>query len=340
MKAVVYSEYGPPEVLKVKEISTPVPGDNEVLVRNYATTVNYGDLTARNFPAISPREFNMPMLFWIMAKLYFGSGKPRNGILGSEFAGEIAAVGKNVTTFKPGDRVFGYLGQAMGAYAQYIRMPESGCLTTMPAGLSYEEAAVLPYGAIMALPLLRKMQIRAGQKVLINGASGGIGSAAVQIAKHFGAEVTGVCGGQRMNFVQSLGADKVIDYAKEDFTRNGETYDLIIDIRGRLQFSRIKGSLKTDGRILYVSFKAKHLFLKLWTSLFGSRKVHSTLAPGSVEDLHAVRDMVEAGSLKSAAATRFPIEHAATAHRQAEEGSNKGSIVLTVWQDSVGVAFQ
>lgn len=328
MKAVVYSEYGPPEVLKVNEIPTPVPGDNEVLVRNYATTVNYGDLAGRNFPAISPRDFNMPLLFWFMAKLYFGVGKPRNGILGSEFAGQVAAVGKNVVAFKTGDRVFGYLGQKMGAYAEYITMPETGCLTSIPAGLSYEEAAVMPYGSTMALPLLRKMQIRPGHKVLINGASGGIGSAAVQIAKHFGAEVTGVCGGQRMAFVLSLGADKVFDYTKEDFLKNGETYDLIIDIRGRLPFSRIKNSLKTDGRILYVSFKGKHLFLKFWTALFSSRKVHCTLASGSAEDLRAVRDMIESGTLQSTVTESFPIEKAAEAHRQLEEGRNKGTVVI------------
>ncbi|MBE0643931.1 MAG: NAD(P)-dependent alcohol dehydrogenase [Bacteroidetes bacterium] len=329
MKAIVYDTYGSPDVLQVREIATPVPGDKDVLVRVHATSVNYGDLAGRNFAAVTPRAFNMPMLFWVMAKLYFGLGKPRNGILGSEFSGEVESVGKDVTAFRKGDRVFGYLGQKMGAYAELLSMPENGPIATMPTTMNFEQAAVAPYGAMMALHFLRKAQIRPGQKVLVNGASGGIGSAAVQIAKHFGAEVTGVCGAGRMDYVHALGADTVIDYKREDFTQRGEEYDLIVDIRGRLPYSQAKRELKKDGRILYVSFKTKHLLLMLRTALFGGPKVLCTLAPGSREDLLAVRDLIEQGQLKTVVAERFPMSGAADAHRLVEGGKKSGAVAIT-----------
>jgi NADPH:quinone reductase-like Zn-dependent oxidoreductase len=186
MKAIVYSEYGPPDVLQLKDVEKPAPKDNEILIRIYATSVNYGDTLARNFKEISPRKFHMPFLFWFLAKISFGFRKPKIKILGSEFAGVIESTGKDVKLFKQSDQVFGFLGQSMGAYAEYLCMPEDGCVAIKPANMSYEEAAVVPYGAIMALSLLRKVNIQSGQKVLINGASGGIGSAAVQIAKYFG----------------------------------------------------------------------------------------------------------------------------------------------------------
>src|SRR5512135_3353441 len=225
MKAIIYKEYGSPDVLHLEEIAKPAPRDNEVLIRNHAATVNFGDLLARNFRAISPSQFNMLFLFWLIAKISFGLRRPKNPILGSEFAGEVEAVGSAVTRFKPGDPVFGYLGESMGAYAEYFCISENGVMAIKPANMTYEEAAVVPYGAIMALNLLRKVNLQPGQKVLINGASGGIGSAAVQIARHLGAEVTGVCGATRLEFVKTSGASKVIDYAKEDFTQNGESYD-------------------------------------------------------------------------------------------------------------------
>ena len=201
----------------------------------------------------------MPFLFWFLGKLSFGFNKPKITILGNEFAGEVEAVGSDVKRFKPGDAVFGYLGQSFGAYAEYLCMPENGVLAIKPANLTYEEAAVVPYGAIMALPLLRRANIQPGQKVLVHGASGAIGSAAVQIARSFGAEVTGVCGTPRVECVKSLGADKVIDYTKEDFTQNGETYDLIFDILGKSSVSRCKSSLKPNGIHLFASFKLKQI---------------------------------------------------------------------------------
>jgi NADPH:quinone reductase-like Zn-dependent oxidoreductase len=330
MKAIICTQYGPPDVLRLQELEKPAPKDHEVLIRNHAASVNYGDLAARNFKAISPREFNMPFLFWLLAKISFGLEKPNITILGSEFAGEVEAAGKDVQKFKPGDQVFGYLGQSMGTYSQYFCMPENGVLAIKPLNMSYEEAAVVPYGAIMALNLLRKANIQPGQKVLINGASGGIGSAAVQIARYFGAEVTGVCATPRLEFVKSLGAQKVIDYTKEDFTQNGETYDLIFDILGKSSFSRCRTSLKQNGRYLLASFKLKQLLQMLWTSSSGSQKVICAIAPGSLEDLNSVKELIEAGKIKAVIDQRFPMEQAAEAHRYVETGFKKGNVVITM----------
>jgi NADPH:quinone reductase-like Zn-dependent oxidoreductase len=339
MKAIVYTEYGPPDVLQLKEVAKPAPKEDEILIRIYATSVNYGDLVARNFKEISPRKFNMPFPFWLISKIFFGLRKPKITILGSEFAGEIEAVGKDVKSFKQGDQVFGYLGQSMGAYAEYLCMPEDGVLAIKPANMTYEEAAVVPYGAIMALYLLReKGNIQSGQKVLINGASGSIGSAAVQLAKsHFGAEVTGVCSTPRLELVKSLGADKVIDYTKEDFTQSGETYDLIFDILGKSSFSRCKSSLSQNGRCLYASFKMRQLFQMLWTSITGSlsavgagKKVICAIAPGSTEDLISVKELIEAGKIKAAIDRRYPLEQTAEAHRYVETGLKKGNVVITI----------
>ncbi|TSA15743.1 NAD(P)-dependent alcohol dehydrogenase [bacterium] len=334
MKAIVCTKYGPPEVLQLKEVSKPAPKDNEVLIRVRATSVNFGDTMARNFKAITPREFNMLFLFWLMAKISFGLREPKTTILGSEFAGEIEAVGKDVKRFKKGDQVFGYPGQSFGAYAEYLCMPEDGVLAIKPANMTHEEAAVVPYGAIMALNLLRKMNIQPGQKVLVNGASGGIGSAAVQIAKHFGAEVTGVCGTPRLEFVKSLRADKVIDYTKDDFTKNGETYDLIFDILGKSSFSQCQSSLKPNGTLLFASFKMKQLFQMLRTSRAGTRKVICAIAPGSVEDLISVKELVETGKIKSIIDRRYPLEEAAEAHRYVEQGHKRGNVVITLEQNS------
>jgi NADPH:quinone reductase-like Zn-dependent oxidoreductase len=330
MKAITYTEYGTPDVLRLQEIAELAPKDNEVLIRNYATTVNFGDLMARNFKAVSPHKFNMPLMLWLPALLAFGVSKPRKHVLGSEFAGEVEAVGKAVTRFKPGDQVFGYLGESMGAYAQYCCIPENGVAAIKPANLTYEEAAVLPYGAIMALSLLRKANLQPGQKVLINGASGGIGSAAVQIAKYFGAEVTGVCGTPRLEFVKSLGADQVIDYTKEDFTQNGETYDLIFDILGKSSFSRCQNSLKQNGQYLLASFKTKQLLQMLWSSKSGGKRVICTLAPGNVGDLNSVKELIEAGKIKALIDQCYPMEQAAEAHRYVEEGRKKGNVVITM----------
>lgn len=336
MKAIVYSKYGPPEVLQWREVEKPVPKDKEILIKVYATTVNYGDITARNFRNISPREFNLPFLFWLLTRIYFGIGKPQKLILGSELSGEIESVGKDVQRFKKGDRVFGYPGQKMGAYAEYLCMPENGCVTMKPVNVNDEEAAAAVYGPIMALGLLRKVKIQPGQKVLINGASGNIGSAAVQIAKNiFGAEVTGVCSTPRVEFVKSLGADKVIDYTKEDFAQNGETYDLIFEVLGKSLFCDCQNSLTQNGVYLYASFKLRQLLLMGWTSMIGKlfrqsgKRVICAIAPGSLEDLNSIKELIEAGKIKSIIDKRFPLVQAAEAHLYIENGQKKGSVVLT-----------
>lgn len=333
MKAVVYTEYGPPDVLQLKEVEKPTPKDNEILIRNYATTVNYGDLLVRNFSNVSPREFNMPFLFWVFGRILFGLRKPRNPLLGSEFAGDVEAVGKDVTRFRQGDQVFGYPGQSMGAYAEYLCMPEDGEVAIKPANMTYEEAAVIPGGAITALNLLRNVDIQDGHKVLINGASGSIGSAAVQLAKYYGAEVTGVCGTPRLEFVKSLGADTVIDYTQEDFTQRGETYDLIFDILGKSSFSRCKRVLAENGRYLLASFKVRQLLQMLWTSRMGSKKVICALAPSKSGDLPYIKELIEAQTIKAAIDRCFPLEQMAEAHRYVEEGHKKGHIAITVGHD-------
>lgn len=328
MKAIVYTEYGPPEVLHLQEVAKPTPKENEILVRVAVTAVNYGDLVARNFKNISYAEFNMPTPMMIPARFAFGWRKPKNHILGSEFSGEVTAVGSKVTRFKPGDLVFGYRGMNMGTNAEYLCMPETGTVTHKPANLSHAETAVIPYGALMALNILKKANIQPGQKVLINGASGAIGSAALQLAKAQGAHVTGVCGTPRLTFVQALGADAVIDYKKEDFTQNGETYDLILDILGKSSFARCKNSLRPCGIYLLASFKMKAVFQMLWTSIVGDKKVICALVGDSAADLVMIKEMAEAGNIKGLVDRCFPLEQTAEAHRYVESGHKRGNVVI------------
>ena len=331
MKAIVYQRYGSPDVLELKEVEKPTPKDNEVLIRIYATPVNYGDIMVRNFRNMPLSKFNMPLPLWLPVRIMFGFRKPRIKILGTDLAGEIESVGKDVKLFKEGDQVFGYRGPSFGANAEYLCMPEDGLVAIKPANMTYEEAATVPYGAMTALNLLRKVNIQSGQKVLINGASGGIGSHAVQLAKsHFGAEVTGVCGTPRLELVKSLGANKVIDYAKEDFTKSGETYDFIFDILGKSSFSRCKSSLKQNGRYLLASFKMTQLFQMLWTSMIGSKKVICGMASYRTEDLIFIKELIEAGKIKSVIDRRYPLEQIAEAHRYVEQGHRKGNVVMTL----------
>jgi len=331
MKAIVYTEYGGPDVLHLQEVEKPLPKGNEVLVRVHAVSVNYGDIIARNFRNIPTSEFNMLSLFWILARFSFGFSKPRIRVLGNTFAGEVEMVGSDVRQFKKGDQVFGYTGEKMGAYAEYLCLPEDGIIAVKPSHMTYEEAASVPYGATMALGLLRKVKIKKGQSVLIIGASGAIGSSAVQLASHyFGAEVTGVCSTQGMESVKSMGAGKVIDYKKEDFTKNGETYDLILDILGKGSFSRYKSSLKQNGIYLPVSFKTSKLLQMLRTSVSGDKKVVCALAVPSQGDLVFIKDFLEERKLKPVIDRCFPLEEAAEAHRHVEAGSKKGNVVLTL----------
>ena len=330
MKAIVMEEYGPPEVLKTKEVEKPTPKENEILIRTHAASVNYGDLLARDFKSLTPGKFNMPFPLWIMTKFYFGLSKPNITVLGSELAGEVEAVGQEVTNYQPGDQVLGYLGQKMGAYAEYVCLPEDGMLVSKPSRLSYEEAATVPYGTFVALNLLRKVDIQPGDKVLVNGASGSIGSWAVQLAKHYGAEVSGVCGMQRLEYVKSLGAEHVIDYTQEDFTQNGETYDVILDVLGRSSFSACKDSLTDDGVYLLASFKMGDLFQMLWTSMFGGKKVICALTGDNPQDLALIAGLIEEGKIKTIVDRSFPMSQAADAHRYAESGGKQGPVVIVM----------
>lgn len=330
MKAAILTKYGPPEVFKIREVGKLVPKDNEVLIRVRATSVNFGDLIARNFRAVTPRQFNMTFLFWLIAKITFGLKKPNVKILGSEVAGVIEAVGKGVTRFKIGQEIFGYPAQSFGAYAEYMCMPETGMIATKPSNVSFEEAAVAPYGALVALNLLRKARIKKGQNILINGASGSIGAAAVGIAKYYGATVTGVCGTERVKYVEQLGADKVIDYTKHDFTESEEKYDLILDILGKGSYTKCRKVLKREGTLLFASFKFKQLLLMLWTSLWGGKRVICTLSGDNPADLEIIKELIEKGKIKIIIDKVFPLERVAEAHRYMESGGRKSKVAIRV----------
>jgi NADPH:quinone reductase-like Zn-dependent oxidoreductase len=318
MKAIVYTKFGPPNVLQLKEVEKPVPKDNEVLVRNYATTVAAEDPGMRASPGLN------------------GFGKPRKQILGFYLAGEIEFTGEDVKRYKVGDRVFGYTGMNLGAYAEYICQPEVGVLAIKPTNTTYEEAAAVPNGALTALFFLRdKGKVQRGQKALIYGASGAVGTAAVQLAKSFGAEVTGVCSASNLELVKSLGADKVIDYTKEDFANSGEVYDVIFDAVGKSSFSRCKNSLKNGGIYLTTVPTPATLLQMLWTSKMGSKKVMFGASSRSwrSEDLFFLKDLVEAGMIKSVIDRRYPLEEIAEAHCYVEKGHKKGNVVITVGHD-------
>jgi NADPH:quinone reductase-like Zn-dependent oxidoreductase len=328
MKAIVYTEYGSPDVLHLAQVEQPTPKENEVLIRVHGVNVNFGDLIARKLGKIAPNEFYMPSLFFFFARMEFGFRKPKKPILGNEFAGEVAAVGSGVTRFKVGDLVFGYRGMDMGAYAEYVCMPEDGKLALKPANLTIEEAATIPGGALTAWSLIQKANIQPGQKVLVNGASGSIGAHVMQLARYLGAEVTGVCATPRVDMVWALGADKVIDYTREDFTRNGETYDLIFDVLGKSSFSRCKRALTPNGVYMLASFKLKHLVQMLWTSRAGNQKVICALSSEKPEDLLFIKERVEAGDIKAVVDRCYPLEQAADAHRYVESGHKQGNVVI------------
>jgi NADPH:quinone reductase-like Zn-dependent oxidoreductase len=323
MKAIVYEKYGPPEVLQLKEVEKPTPMDNEVLIRVHATTVTKYDCWMRSSTA--------PPGFWLPSRIASGFRKPKQPILGTALAGEIEAVGKDVKLFNKGDQIFGYPGQSMGANAQYPCMPEDGMLAYKPANMNNEEAAAVPQGALTALYFLRKGNVQSGGKVLIFGASGGVGGYAVQLSKHhFGAEVTGVCSTSKIEYVKSLGADQVIDYTKEDFTKNGQTYDVILDTVGKSSVFRSKGSLKKEGFYLFTTFGLPKLFPFLWLSMTSSKKVIIGVVEESSEDLIFLKELIEAGKIKSVIDRRYPLEQTDEAHRYVETGHKKGNVVITV----------
>lgn len=321
MKAFVATKYGSPDVLRLEDVEKPIPGDNEVLIRVRATTVTSADWRGRSLTA--------PTGFGLMFRLFFGVFKPRQPILGTELAGEVESVGKDVTRFRVGDPVFAF-SDSMGCHAEYKSMPEDRAVALKPPNLTFEEAAAISFGGTTALQFFRHGKIQSGEKVLINGASGGVGTAAVQLAKHFGAEVTGVCSTANLEMVKSIGADKVIDYTSEDITESGETYDIIVDTAGTISVSRGKNMLKQDGRFLLVSGTLPDMLQIPWVSMTSSKKIIAGPVKGSQEDLHFLAELAEAGQFKPVIDRRYSFEHMADAHRYVDKGHKKGNVVITL----------
>jgi NADPH:quinone reductase-like Zn-dependent oxidoreductase len=325
MKAIIYDQYGPPEVLQQTEIETPVPKDNEVLIKTYATTVTSGDWRVRSL--------NVPSGFGLIIRLVFGISKPRQPILGTELAGVVESIGNDVSKFKVGDAAFVFSDAAMGCYVEYKCMPEDGPICLKPANLSYEAAAALSFGGTTALDFFRRSNLQPGDKVLINGASGSVGTAAVQLAKYFGAEVTGVCSSANAELVRSLGAHHTIDYRNEDFTANGERYDIIVDTVGTARFSRSRDSLTDNGRLLLVIAGLPDMLQGLWVSMMGNKKVIAGPVNTTVEDLQFLAALAEAGDFTPVIDRCYSFDQIVEAHRYVDRGHKVGNVIIRVCQD-------
>jgi NADPH:quinone reductase-like Zn-dependent oxidoreductase len=320
MKAAVYTRYGPPEILQLREVPRPVPKDNEILIRVHATTVNRTDCGFRKpeYPLIV-RPVN-------------GLFKPKRTILGSEFAGEIEAVGKDVKSFRKGGQVFGLTGDRFGAHAEYVCLPEEASIAPKPSNINYEEAAAVCDGAMLALSCLKKVNIRRGQEILIYGASGSIGTAGVQLARYFGADVTAVCNTKNVEIVKSLGADRVIDYTKDDFTKNGQTYNVIFDAVGKISFLRCRSSLKPRGVFLEtdLGFLWQNVLLALMTATFVSKKLVFAIPKEGKKSILLLKELIEAGKYKAVIDRRYPLEQIVEATKYVETGQKTGNVVITI----------
>ena len=333
MKAIVWTNYGRPDVLQLKEVENPAPKENEVLIRIYATTVTAGDC--------EQRSMQMPFWFRFPLQAYVGLRRPvRITVLGMDFAGEIEAAGKDVKRFRAGDQVFGTSGIRFSTNAEYICLPEEpneGALGIKPANMTYEEAAAVPVGGIEALHFLRQGDVQSGQKVLINGAGGTIGPFAIQLAKHFGAKVTAVDGSEKLDMLRSIGADSVIDYTHEEFTKSDETYDFILDVVSKSSFSGSLGSLNQNGRYLIANPRLSQMVRGRWNSIRNSlpglhngKKVIFGAARPNNEDLNNLKELIEAGSIVSVIDRTYPLEQIPEAHKYVESGQKKGQVVITV----------
>jgi NADPH:quinone reductase-like Zn-dependent oxidoreductase len=324
VRAVVLTAYGPAEGLELQEVDKPVPGPGEVLVRVHAATVTAGDSELRTSA--------LPWLFWVPLRLWMGLVRPKpNTVLGMEVAGVVDSVGEGVERFGPGDEVFGATGLGFGAYAEYVRVEAEGILAIKPDEVAFEQAVTVPVGGIAALGYLRKGGIAGGKTVLVRGASGSIGTYAVQLAKHAGAHVTGVCGTEGLARVQALGADVVIDYTTEDFTENGVTYDLMLDVVGRMSISRCLRSVKPGGTYVRGTIPGVwELLVALWAKLTSRKRVVLGDAGDSVEDLVSLGELMAQGELEAVIDRRYPLEETADAHRYVETGHKQGHVVITV----------
>ncbi len=328
MKAIIWTKYGPPDGLQFKNVEKPVPKDDEILIKIHATTITAGDCEMR--------RLELPLMLSFPVRIYAGLLRPKRiTILGQELAGEVEEVGKNVNSYKKGDQVFGTTGFGFGAYAEYICLPEKpddaqGTLAIKPTNLTYEEAAAVPTAGFEALHFLRKANIQPGKKVLIVGAGGSIGTFAIQLARYFGAEVTGVDSTDKLELLRSIGANHVIDYTKEDYSKTGESYDLIIDAVGRGGVPRRLKLVKPDGYYFLAYAGLSHILLSLWTSITSNKKFKIESSSQKKDDLIYLRELLEAGKLKSIVGRNFSLEQVPEAHRYVEAGGKKGNVVITV----------
>ena len=326
MKAIVWTKYGPPDVLQLQEIEKPAPKANEVLIKVHATTVTAGDCEMRNL--------KFPLYLSLLMRIVIGIRKPTSvTIIGQELAGEIEAIGKEVTKFKVGDQVFGSAGFSTGTYAEFVCLPEEhdeGILAIKPENMTYAEAATVTTGGLEALHFLRKSNIQPGQIILINGAGGSIGTFGVQLAKYFGAEVTAVDSGEKLEMLGSIGADHVIDYSKEDFTKNGQTYDVIFDVVGRSPFSQSINSLAEQGVYLLANPTPAKMMRGAWISRMSSKKVVYEMTKQKIEDLIFLRELIEQKEITTIIDLSYPLEQIVEAHKYVETGQKKGNLVITV----------